>query len=178
MSLSKLIEPGDAVVTTNVEANFNAIATTVAAIKTENIENNSIRTRHISTGRGEWKEITVHTNAGPWTHAASTQQICPAGATDTSTKTGQMVLVVATVNVHSTGGTGTTTCSAEFQLKVDNVVKRTMTVKDLGGEKLQAGTMFAFEATADKHEIDLFIIAGVATFSASNAELQVIAVRG
>jgi hypothetical protein len=178
MSISKLIEPGDAVSASDVNQNFYSFSTDLADVVSGDIEDSSIRTRHIAVSQGAWKEVTVHTNAGPWTQAAGTVRICPSGATDTVTRTGQMVLVVATVQLHSTGAAGAATCSAEFQLKLDGVTRRTMTVKTLGSEKLQVATTFAFQATDDVHEIYLWVITGGASFSASNAELQVIAVRG
>jgi hypothetical protein len=178
MSISRLIEPGDAVATSDVDLNFSSFSTDLADVTSDNIESSSIRTRHIAVTQGSWKEVTVHTNAGPWTHSTGTARICPSGATNTVTKTGQMVLVVATVQLHSTGSAGAATCSAEFQLKLDTVTARTITVKTLASEKLQIATTYAFEATLDAHLIELYVITGGASFSASNAELQVIAVRG
>ena len=178
MSISKLIEPGDEVSASDVYQNFDSFSTDLADVVSGDIQDNSIRTRHISVSQGAWKEVTVHTNAGPWTQASGTVRICPPGATDTVTRAGQMVLVVATVQLQSTGAAGAATCTAEFQLKLDGVTKRTMTVRTLAAGKLQVATTYAFEATLDAHEIYLWVITGGASFSASNAELQVIAVRG
>tara|TARA_R100000315_G_C5212866_1_gene126659 strand:- start:438 stop:977 length:540 start_codon:yes stop_codon:yes gene_type:complete len=179
MSLSKLIKPGDDVVTSHVDGNFTALANTVSAITTANIENSSIRTRHISTGRGEWKEVTLHTNAGTTTNPAGDTDVCPSPAsTKTTTKTGQMVLVVAIAQLESTATMGSATCSADVRLSVDGSDVRTMTVKTVGQEKLQIGTCYAFEATSNSTEIQLTVKGGGTTFKVIDPEIQVIAVRG
>lgn len=183
MSISKLIEPGDAVVTTSVDGNFSSFATDLSSVTSANIEKNSIRTRHISTGRGEWKEITLHTNAGTTTNPVGDTLVCPASAsTYTVTKPGQMVLVIAVAQFASTAASGTGTCSADVRLSVGapgaGADVRTMTIKALGPEKFQIGTCYAFEATLDLTEIQLTVKGGGTTFQVINPEIQVIAVRG
>lgn len=179
MSISTLIEPGDAVITSGVDGNFSSFATDLAAVTTANIEDSSIRTRHISTARGAWKEVTLHTNAGTTAAPGGDTVVCPApSSTITVTKTGQMVLVVAVAQFESTATAATGTCSADIRLSVGGVDVRTMTIKILGPEKLQIGTSYAFVATSDQTQIQLTIKGGGATFNVVNPEIQVIAVRG
>jgi hypothetical protein len=183
MSISRLIEPGDAVAASDVDLNFSSFSTDLADVTSDNIESSSIRTRHIAVTQGSWKEVTVHLNAASITQNASDALMVPLGTTATITKKGQMVLVIGTAQFESTATPGSATCTGEIQLKVGPaagpaVLARTMKIRTVGPEKLQISTIYAFQATANKHLIELWFKGGGTTCTVHNPELQIIAVRG
>jgi len=184
MSISRLIEPGDAVSTLGVEGNFKSFETDLADITTANIEDDSIRTRHIAVSQGAWKEITNHVSVATFTNPGGDTLMVPPATTTTATRAGQMVLVVATAQFESTGTKGSTSCTGQITLRVRMgatgvaVAVRTMDIRTLSPGKLQISTVYAFEATRDDHLIELWFEGGGVSCKVHKPEVQVIAVRG
>ena len=177
MTIKSLIEPGDSLVASDVDATFKSFTTDLSGIYSSSIEDNSIRTRHIATDRGAWKEITRHKNTAVTTvtnPVSDTVLVPQTASTETITETGQMVLVIATLQFACSGGDS----DCQVVIKLDGVVKRTVNVDVATRSKHHISMVYAFQATANSHLIQLFAVGGGANYTLSGYELQVVAVRG
>jgi hypothetical protein len=177
VTIKSLIEPGDSLVASDVDATFKSFTTDLVGINSEKIEDNSIRTRHIATDRGAWKEITRHKNTANPTQAADVSDVTlvpQTASTETVTETGQMVLIIATFQFAA--GSGDTDCTVV--IKLDGVLKRTVLVDVATKSKHHISVIYAFQASANSHLIQLIAKGGGANYTLSGYELQVVAVRG
>ena len=185
MSIVKLIEPGDAVSAADVSLNFSQFATDLSDVHSDKIEDNSIRTRHIATGQGTWKEITVYVN----TDVTSVDEgdgltvlVPQTASTETVTQTGQMVLVIARTQLQANGTIGTHDSNCTLRILVDMgsglVDVRNVDIDVVSREKLEVSMLYAFEATADSHLIQFRVDGSGAYYTLTDYQLQIIAVRG
>jgi hypothetical protein len=169
--LTNKILPGDALDATEVQANFDDLASMANDVQEWQVERGSVDTRHLT---GTWREVGVETDAGPWTGLSAWTKVVPSGTTNWTCTNGEAVLAIAEVEVLEDASAN---CDVRVQIYVGGAgVAETIRHFTLAPDEQRAIQIaYLFEASASTHTIELYAqeVGGSATFS----DAQIIVTR-
>ena len=161
--LTNKIIPGDALDATEVQANFDDLATMANDTKAWMVERGAVDTRHLT---GTWREADKETEAGPYTGLTAWTTLGPVTPTAWTCTNGEAVLAIAEVEVLDDAGAD---CDVRVQFYVGGAgVAETIRHFTLAPNEQRAiQVAYLFQAAASTHTIELYAqeVGGSATFT-------------
>lgn len=166
--LTNKIEPGNDLDATEVQANFDDLATMANDTKAWMVERGSVDTRHLS---GTWREVGAETDViSVGTGLTSWTKVVPSGTVNWTATSGQAVLAIAEVMVEEVGSPAASAeCRVQIYVDSSGVASTIRNFTLQADEKRAIQIAHLFQAGASTHTIELYVqeVAGSVDFSAA-----------